>query len=249
MYPNPFFGVANGTFIDTNEEFIGLVDGGEDGEIIPLQPLLVKARNVDVIFAIDGSSDNDNYAAGASLVASQNRTTFFPSAYAFPQVPNDTTTFIQQNLTQHPTFFGCNESAPVPLIIYLPNGAAPAGQPPLTNTSTQQTQYEPAQIQAMLDETFVIATQGFPANGTPGAEDANWPACLACAVVDRARAKNGTARSGVCASCFTRYCWDPSQVATTTSKSAATRTMISIERTAATSLILALLATIVSSLV
>jgi lysophospholipase len=32
------------------------VDGGEDGEVIPLQPLLVKARGVDVIFAIDAVS-------------------------------------------------------------------------------------------------------------------------------------------------------------------------------------------------
>jgi lysophospholipase len=32
------------------------VDGGEDGEVISLQPLLVKARGVDVIFAIDAVS-------------------------------------------------------------------------------------------------------------------------------------------------------------------------------------------------
>ena len=53
LYPNPFFGVANGTFIDSSETALKLVDGGEDGEVIPVQPLLVKAREVDVIVVID----------------------------------------------------------------------------------------------------------------------------------------------------------------------------------------------------
>ncbi len=54
MIPNPFFGVANNTFPQSNQTFLRLVDGGEDGEVIPLQPLLVKAREIDVILAIDG---------------------------------------------------------------------------------------------------------------------------------------------------------------------------------------------------
>jgi hypothetical protein len=33
-----------------------MVDGSEDGQNIPLQPLLVKAREVDVIIAIDAVS-------------------------------------------------------------------------------------------------------------------------------------------------------------------------------------------------
>lgn len=59
-YPNPFFGVNNGTFIDSERETLKLVDGGEDGEVIPIQPLLVKAREVDVIIAIDGVSFHYN---------------------------------------------------------------------------------------------------------------------------------------------------------------------------------------------
>lgn len=53
LVPNPFFGVANGTYIDSSEPVLALVDGGEDGESLPLTPLLAKARGVDVIFAID----------------------------------------------------------------------------------------------------------------------------------------------------------------------------------------------------
>ena len=52
-YPNPFFGIANSTFTDSSQPVLSLVDGGEDGEVIPIQPLLVKAREVDVIIAID----------------------------------------------------------------------------------------------------------------------------------------------------------------------------------------------------
>lgn len=56
LYPNPFRGVANQTFLDSNQQILNLVDGGEDGEVVPIQPLLVKARGVDVIFAIDAVS-------------------------------------------------------------------------------------------------------------------------------------------------------------------------------------------------
>ena len=54
--PNPFFGIAPDTFIDSNQTIISLVDGGDDGEVSPLQPMLVKARAVDVIFVIDAVS-------------------------------------------------------------------------------------------------------------------------------------------------------------------------------------------------
>lgn len=199
LYPNPFYGVANGTYIDSTQEYLQLVDGGEDGEVIPLQPLLVKARGVDVIIAIDASSDEDNYARGSSLIATQNRTSLFPSAYSFPPVPTSLDEFTRDNLTAHPTFFGCNSSAPTPLLIYIPNGQAPPGEPSLTNTSTLQIQYQPADVQAMLDQSFTIATlKGM---------DADWPACLACAVVDKARDRVGVQRSGLCGSCFSRYCW------------------------------------------
>ncbi|KAF8138999.1 hypothetical protein EV363DRAFT_1315512 [Boletus edulis] len=40
--------------------------------------------------------------------------------------------------------------------------------------------------------------------------DPEWPACLACAIVDRARERAGETRSGVCESCFARYCWSGS---------------------------------------
>jgi lysophospholipase len=55
LYPNPFLSgnLAEGKFMDENENLLQLVDGGFNGEQLPLQPLLVKARGVDVILAID----------------------------------------------------------------------------------------------------------------------------------------------------------------------------------------------------
>lgn len=55
-WPNPFYGVASETFLSSNQTDLRLVDGGEDGENIPLQPLLVKARGLDTILVIDAVS-------------------------------------------------------------------------------------------------------------------------------------------------------------------------------------------------
>lgn len=56
LVPNSFTGneqIAEGNFVDKDQNLIQLVDGAENGENLPLQPLLVKARNVDVILALD----------------------------------------------------------------------------------------------------------------------------------------------------------------------------------------------------
>ncbi|KAF9811023.1 hypothetical protein IEO21_06727 [Rhodonia placenta] len=207
IVPNPFYGVAPSTYIDSNETLLQLVDGGEDGETVPFMPLLVKARDVEVIFAIDVAADTeDNWTAGLSIIATQDRVAFFTDTYSFPQVPPLESTFLAYNLTKRPTFFGCESTVESgePLVIYLANGGPPLGQPPLTNTSTAQFTYTVDEIDSMLSQTFDIATQGIP-EGVK--KDPLWPACLACAVVDRSRRQERIERSGVCESCMERYCW------------------------------------------
>ena len=54
--PNPFRNNAPLGFIDRNETLLRLVDGGIDGQVVPIQPLLVQSRNVDVFIAIDAVS-------------------------------------------------------------------------------------------------------------------------------------------------------------------------------------------------
>jgi lysophospholipase len=51
--PNPFKGLSHSTYIESDDDVITLGDGGLDGQEIPLQPLLVKGRGVDVIVALD----------------------------------------------------------------------------------------------------------------------------------------------------------------------------------------------------
>ena len=207
--PNPFFGVAPDVYPDSDQTILTLVDGGMDGEVTPYQPLLVKARGVDTIFAIDAVADSDdNWAEGQSMIATQDRTKLYSSSYSFPTVPITTDEFVSEGLTTRPTFFGCNADAStdVPLVIYVANGGPPLGEAPVTNTDTDDLEYPLNQVAAMLDQAFDIATQGIT-NGTD-IKDPEWPACLACAVVDRSRRSLGVERSGVCASCMTKYCYN-----------------------------------------
>ncbi|KAJ7826475.1 lysophospholipase [Mycena olivaceomarginata] len=217
-YPNPFRGVAPATFSDAGETILSLVDGGEDGQVTPLQPMLVEGRAIDVIVAIDAVNDANGFAAGASLIATQERMQLFPRGLApFPAVPTSLAVFAAANLTARPTFFGCTppphaasahaKPPPGPLLVYIANGAPPRdGAAPLTNTSTGQFVYAPDELRGMLAQSFDAATQGAVVGGA--LEDREWGACLACAVVDRARAREGVERSGVCVGCFARYCWE-----------------------------------------
>jgi lysophospholipase len=133
---------------------------------------------------------------------------FFPSSYSFPPVPNDTSTFVSQNLTTQPTFFGCNlNKDDAPLVIYIANGGPPQGQPALTNQTSFFFNYTDDLLQSMLQQSFTLATQGRPKRSSNSLTDPAWPACLACAVADRARGRSGTKRAGVCVDCFERYCW------------------------------------------
>lgn len=134
-------------------------------------------------------------------------------------------------LNRRPTFFGCNSmeeysaspnatanwvaaSSPPPLVIYLPNTILP-DQAPVTNSSTLQDSFTPSAAQAILDQTFEIATRGIPGSnsvspsGSALSEDRDllWPVCLACAVVDRARTRSNIARDAVCERCFSEYCY------------------------------------------
>ncbi|EPQ55428.1 FabD/lysophospholipase-like protein [Gloeophyllum trabeum ATCC 11539] len=203
LVPNPFQGQGNGSFTEVNETYLNIVDGGNDGQAIPIQPLLVKARAVDALIAIDVNAEVNNYATGGDFISSATRAALFPTAYSFPPIPLNTSTFIAENLTLHPTFFGC-ETPETPLIIYIANGGPPKGQMAVTNTS-DDTWTEPL-IQAFLTQTFDMATQGYPASEAEST-DPEWAACLACAVVDRERERQEIARAGVCESCMARYCW------------------------------------------
>ncbi|KAJ7184494.1 lysophospholipase [Mycena filopes] len=207
LIPNAFAGRQG--FTEAGEEFLSLGDGGIDGANIPLQPLLVKARGVQAIIAIDVSSDTeDHFADGSAIIAESKRAALFPDAYSFPKIPQTQAEFAAQNLTTQPTFFGCDEAQNVPIILYFANGGPPPGKPPITNASTNQLSFSDlGLVQAILDQAGETVARGRPQNGEE--RDGLFPVCVACALADRERSRLGMQRDAQCDVCFDRYCYKP----------------------------------------
>jgi lysophospholipase len=200
--PNPFYGWNNASNPSATNRSLTLVDGGEDNQNIPLNPLIQPLRAVDVIFAIDASADTTyNWPNGSALRATYERSlSAIENGTAFPAIPDDNT-FINLGLNAKPTFFGCNASnqtGPTPLIVYIPN--APLSY--FTNLSTFDPSYNNSQRNSIIENGFNVATRG---NGTL---DSQWPTCVGCAMLSRSLERTGTDVPEVCQQCFTEYCWN-----------------------------------------
>ncbi|RCI10829.1 hypothetical protein L249_5243 [Ophiocordyceps polyrhachis-furcata BCC 54312] len=202
--PNPFKG-WNRLFNPTaRSDNLALVDGAEDGQNLPLQPHLLADRKVDVVFAVDVSSDtNLNWPTGASLISTYRRSVEVPSRkMSFPAVP-DKNTFINLGYNSRPTFFGCDASklaaAPSPLIVYLPNYPYLA----LSNISTiTKLAFLPQERDELVANGWAVATQ------LDSARDPEWSVCVGCAILARSFGRTRTRVPDSCSRCFRRYCWD-----------------------------------------
>ncbi|KAK9325217.1 lysophospholipase catalytic domain-containing protein [Lipomyces orientalis] len=198
--PNPFFGVDDANM--RLDPLIGLADGGEDGQNVPLLPLLQPEREVDVIFALDNSANLESgWPNGEALITTYERQYIRESA-ALPYVP-DNNSFVALNLTRQPTFFGCdasNMSTITPLIVYMAN--YPYSY--LTNTSTLKLTYTTEEIEGFITNGYNLGTQG---NGTI---DSEWPACMACALIHREVERRGIEHTAQCQQCMQNHCWDGS---------------------------------------
>ena len=210
--PNPFYGYHNSSNPSHDHERLTLVDGGEDLQNIPLNPVIQPMRHVDVIFAVDSSADTiapsaPNYPNGTALIATYERSEQpIMNRTSFPYIPGHDT-FVALGLNNRPTFFGCNSSNVTegdnipPLIVYLPNSPYSFE----SNTSTfAKLSYSLAERNAMIQNGYDVVTQ---ANSTR--EGANtWPTCVACAVLSRSFERNGETVPEACQQCFTDYCWN-----------------------------------------
>ena len=210
--PNPFYGYHNDTNPSFNHERLTLVDGGEDLQNIPLNPVIQPMRNVDVIFAVDSSADTiepsaPNWPNGTALIATFERAeTSIMNKTSFPYIPGHDT-FVALGLNNRPTFFGCNSSNVTsgnnipPLIVYIPNSPYSFE----SNTSTfGKLDYSLEERNSMIQNGYDVATQ---ANSTrEGAS--TWPTCVACAILSRSLERNGEAIPDACQQCFTDYCWN-----------------------------------------
>ena len=208
---NPFYNYRNDSNPYASSRQLTLVDGGLDGQNIPLNPLIQPVREVDVIFAVDSSADtNDtfptpdssaNWPSGFAIRQTYERQqTAIGNDTAFPDIPS-VNTFFNLGLNNGPTFFGCDASAaPAPLIVYMPN----APYVYTSNVSTFDLAYNDTERNAIILNGYNGATQG---NGTL---DEQWPACVGCAILARSLDRTGTEQPEVCQQCFDRYCWDGS---------------------------------------
>ncbi|KAF7550505.1 hypothetical protein G7Z17_g5662 [Cylindrodendrum hubeiense] len=167
-WPNPFYKQNPRRNLNANSRILTLVDGGEDLQNIPLQPLILPERQVDVIFAIDSSADTSTaWPNGTALVATYERSRSKSSSNydRFPRIP-DQNTFVNLGLNQRPTFFGCTtNTTSVPLIVYVPNA-------PYTfesNVGTFDLEYSDSERNQIIENGYNVATMG---NGTL---DSNWP--------------------------------------------------------------------------
>lgn len=208
QWPNPFVGFQNDSNVSAGTKTLTLVDGGEDGENVPLEPLLQPDRRVDVIFALDSSADTieSKWPNGTSLAASYDRSkvVWKDMGIGFPSIP-DSNTFINLGLNTRPTFFGCdsknitaNKNGAAPLIVYIPNFPYVYA----SNISTFQLAYNATQRDAIIQNGYAVATMG---NAT---HDSTWPVCVGCAILARSFERTGTKMPAACQDCMKTHCWD-----------------------------------------
>lgn len=209
--PNPFYKYNEDSSPYAAQQVLDVVDGGEDGQNVPLHPLIQPERHVDVIFAVDSSADTDYYwPNGTSLVATYERSlnsSGIGNGTAFPAVP-DQNTFVNLGLSTRPSFFGCdskNQTGPTPLVVYIPN--APYSYH--SNISTFQLSTDDTERDNIILNGYEVATMG---NSTL---DGNWTACVGCAILSRSFERTGTTLPDICTQCFDRYCWNGTVNSTT----------------------------------
>jgi lysophospholipase len=202
--PNPFYKWNEATNLNANSKDLTLVDGGEDGQNIPLYPHIQLQRAVDVVFAVDSSGDTEpgGWPNGTAMIAAygRNMNPALMNGTAFPAVP-DYYTFINLGLNVRPTFFGCdskNQSAPTPIIVYIPN--APYSY--MSNLSTMTTEFNNTVRNSIIQNGYEMATMG---NGTVESE---WSMCVGCVMLLRSFERTKTTVPKQCNQCFDKHCWN-----------------------------------------
>ncbi|RAK95077.1 lysophospholipase [Aspergillus ibericus CBS 121593] len=202
-YPNPFANLSSSSGNAHTSPDLNLVDGSETGQTIPLWGQIQPARNVDFIIAWDDSQDADPYDWNNGTNLYNTYTAAKAAGLPFPVIP-PVKTMMNLNYTIHPQLFGCDANLTTtgddraPIVLYLANAPYSA----YTNFSFWQTSTSREQMNEIFVNSFDIVTQ---ANGT---WDAEWPACIGCAAVDRSLARIGMERTNQCERCFEKYCWN-----------------------------------------
>lgn len=212
LIDNPFY---NSTLASNYSEVIDgetlqLVDGGFFDEVLPLDPMLVPSRQLDIVFAFDNSAQTeDNWPDGTTLFATEERwLESFPDD-EFYALPSSTEEFVELGLNKKPVFFGCNGSSLItdennpnatvdfnvmkPLLVYVPNTNLTA----MSNITNYQFSYK--ERNAIVNNGFELALND---------EEDDFAQCVGCAIIRRSEERAGIEISPFCSKCFTKYCFE-----------------------------------------
>jgi len=152
-----------------NSTWLDLIGGNSNGENVPLGSLFVRARNIDVVIAVDDTV---------------RRTSLKMTSRTGRQCCLRTAAFKIFYVNQRPTFFGCDPpSSPpgYPPVIQLSNSPPNNGDKPITNLPTFQLSYTNEDVGLFLDQVQLNTAGGFVPNAT--GTDPNWDKCLQCAAL------------------------------------------------------------------
>lgn len=231
--PNPFFGLevkGKGRSL-SKAQVLYLADGGDDGQNIPFQPLLIPHRKVDVIFAVDSTSDLLNFPNGTSLrrTAKRYQSTKsdlsiplfqFKDVYKriFPKTPSEKE-FVSKNMKSKPIFLGCEISRDYPNV---PKSEF------ISTTSIRQFETFPNYLPPLIiytanhDYSFLSNMSTFKAtynqlevvgmvnngyNVATGGNSTEYLSCVACAIVKRSSDRLNYSLPAYCLDCFSKYCY------------------------------------------
>lgn len=182
-----------------NDDMLNLGDGGNDRQVIPIEPLLVPQRNVDILFAFDNMADrDDNWPDGTSMIQTYQKQFIKGSeSLVFPEVPHNAQIFVDEKLNKRPVFFGC-QNEETPLVVYVPNSEYSFA----SNTSVEKMSYS-------NQEKFSMIRNGFETSSSNNlTENADWQYCVGCAIIKRSQDRNSIDASDACQKCFQKYCWN-----------------------------------------
>ncbi|TFY82193.1 hypothetical protein EWM64_g1817 [Hericium alpestre] len=181
-WPNPFQGINNGTFQDAAYDRLELIDGGSNGENVPIGPMFVRARAMDLIVAIDGSFDTEDNTWPKCA---------FPSPLLLSCVLILTSAARRCWRVRAPAH-DLEHDAPADAAdpefdgrLYPARVAARALPPELAAVQRRQARhqldYTVKHTRVFIDQAHNNTLAGFLPNTTQA--DPNWPKCLQCAAL------------------------------------------------------------------
>lgn len=205
--PNPYYKMDDLPSNQTISKGFLLCDGGYDLETIPILPFLQPEREVDVVIAMDPSQDTpEGWPTGEAIRNTMKKSNWEFGEGVFPVIPENTT-FIEQNLTTKPVFFGCNTTALkkydntdryTPVLVYVPMHNITW----VSNYSTGKLIYSKEESYGTVNNAYNMMTR------TNLTEDANWGKCLGCASILRELQRLNETIPGDCQQCFSDYCYN-----------------------------------------